>query len=569
MDTTAGDRRFHAAGAALLVAILAGWLALSALAVQRQGSWADEAAYIIKSWWYVSGAVKPYSAEDATWYQPLFYCVTGAWQWIAGHGVVATRALTVLITGGNIALLAWLLRRLGCGVWPVAAAVVIFALTEDGIFYFSSASPYALAVCLQLITFHLLLSMNRSASVPMSIAFGVTLTAVYLLRINLVFFIALALSAAWLRAGKDRWRPYICAAAIFAVTWSLLALLWGHRFVYISLYLPGLTDLLVRVGLLPDLYPNLSAFSSRVMIFEYGPGFSAWFDYVFGWEMLRDWILGHHVLPIAASLLAIIVAAVSRYPQRGWTLFFALSYWAMLLYHHLGSQSFCAICVQVYANYFDYMAALAGGLALQGLLQPVAGRPAQAVAICTVAVLLAGSAIQSWSLTGVNRLPSIRNRTSSLSREVDKTSETLKALLPRDGAGAFVGTDVRIPLALTEAGIRFPPVMLSMSSYYRKLNEDLSQRDRDNTIAEITDLTMWTDVVARGWIENDYDWLVVQRQPARFVPWLIWTPNAPLIVTALEKCFERFAAPEFGTFEPPLSVDLYKRIRRGTICLGE
>ncbi len=570
MDASTADRRFHAAGTAFLVAAVLGWLALSVIAVMRQGTWADETNYIIKSWWYVSGTVKPYTAEDATWYQPLIFYTIGAWQWIAGHGVVASRLLTLLITGGNIALLAWLLRRLDCGVWPTAAAVVIFALTEDSIFYFSSASPYALAISLQLATFHLLLSMNRSASPRVVLGFGAVLTSAYLLRINLVFFIALALAIAWERAGKDRWRVYLASAAIAAVTWSLLALLWGRRFIYISLWLPGVTDWLVRVGLFPDFYPNMPAFSSHVLVVEREPGLAGFLGYVFGWEMLRDWILAHHVIPIAAALFAAVFASVRNIPNRGWTLLFAGSYWAMLVYHHLGGQSFCPICIQAYANYFDYLAALAGGLALQGLLQPSANRVAQAAVICLVAASVAVAAVQSWSLTGVNRLPSIRNRADSLPAEVDRAGATMKTLLPRGTVAGIVGFDPRIPLALQEADVGIPPVFLTLPSTYRKLNQGLTPELQASTIAELADLSAWTDAIARQWIENDFDWLVVQRQPdPRYPSWLIWTPDAPLITKALEKCFERGAAPAFADFDPPLAIELYKRVRRGKICLGE
>jgi hypothetical protein len=569
MEVSTGDRRFHAAGIALLVAALLGWFALSAVAVMRQGTWGDEVNYLLKSWWYVSGTVKPYSAEDATLYQPLMFYTVGAWQRIVGHGLVASRWLTVLITGGNIALLAWLLRRLGCGVWPIAVAIVVFALTEDSIFYFSSVSPYALAIGLQLAALHLLLSMNGKASLRLALALGGILTAAYLLRINLIFFIALALAVVWVRAGKDRWLVYVCSAAIVAVTWSLLALLWGHRFIYISLWLPGVTDWLAHAGVIPDFYPNTPAFSSRVFVIEHEPGLAGFLGYVFGWEMLRDWILMHHAIPIAAAFLATVLASVRRIPNRGWTLLFALSFWAMMLYHHLGGQSFCPICIQAYANYFDYLAALAGALMLQGLLQPRAGSLGRPLLVCLVAAAVAASTVQSWSLTGVNKLPSIRNRTDSLPAEVYAAGAAMKALLPRGIVAGYVGGDPRIPLALAEDEIPFPPVMIHLPSFYRKLNENLTPEVEGKTIAEIADLSLWTDAIARQWIENDFDWLVVQRQPAQRIPWLIWAPDAPLITTALQKCFEPSAAPAFGGFDPPLSVELYKRVGRGKVCLGE
>lgn len=570
MEVSTADRRFRAAGVAFLSAALAGWLALSIVAVTRQGTWTDEANYILKSWWYVTGTVKPYSAEDSTWYQPLIFYAVGAWQLIAGHDIVASRSLTLLITAGNIALLAWLLRRLGCGVWPITVAIVIFALTEDSIFYFNSVTPFALAILLQLAALHLLLSMNERASLRLALALGAVLTAAYLLRINLVLFIALALAIAWVRAGKDRWRVYLCAAAIMAITWSLLALIWGRRFIYISMWLPGVTDALVHAGLLPDFYPNMPAFSSHVMVVEREPGFAAFLGYVFGWEMLRDWILMHHAIPIAAALFATVLASVRRIPNRGWTLLFSLSFWVMMLYHHLGGQSFCPICIQGYANYFDFLAALAGGLALQGLLQRSASRVAKAAVVCLTAAAVAVAAWQSWSLTGVNRLPSIRNRTDSLPAEVGLAGTTMRTLLPRGAVAGVVGFDPRIPLALQEADVRIPPIFLNLASFYRKLNDGLTPEVQAKTVAEIADLSAWTDAIARQWIENDFDWLVVQRQPAPRTPsWLIWAPDAPLITTALEKCFERGAAPSFANFDPPLSVEFYKRVRRGKVCLGD
>lgn len=114
------------------------------------------------------------------------------------------------------------------------------------------------------------------------------------------------------------------------------------------------------------------------------------------------------------------------------------------------------------------------------------------------------------------------------------------------------------------------PTLLNILPFYRKLNEGLTPEVEAKTVAEIADLSLWTDAIARQWIESDFDWLAVQRQPPlRVTPSLIWAPDAPLIKTALEKCFERDATPAFRNFDPPLTVDLYRRIRRGKVCLGD
>jgi hypothetical protein len=497
--------------------------------------------------------------------------VLGAWQWIFGHGIVSSRLLSVLITAVNIGLLAHLLHRLGCTLWPIAFAIVVFALTEDSIFYFSTATPYAYAVCLQLVALHLLLGMQKQAGFTIAIALGAVLTMGYLLRVNSVFFIALSLAIAWVRAGHDRWRVYFCAAAIFLATWSLLALLWGRQFIYVTLWFPSVTDRLVQAGALPKLYPLARSLSSQMLGVIPQPTMSDFLAYVFGWEIVRDWILAHHALPVAAALFASILVGVKNMPHRGWIALFAASYWAMLVLHHLGAQSFCPVCIQVYANYFNYLAALAGGLALHGLLRANPNsRLVRGVAVCAIAASIGLAAAQSWSLTGKNALPSLRNRANSLPQEVRKAGEAISTLLPRGATVELVGRDSRIALALARADIRVPPITLALAPFYRRLNDNLTPEQWAEATEELRQLTMWTDQIARQWIQDSGDWMVVQRQPVdRTNPWLLWSPEAPLIKTGLENCFEQVAEKSFADFEPPLSFALYRRTRRGGICLGE
>ncbi|MGT2434885.1 hypothetical protein ACU4GH_02445 [Bradyrhizobium betae] len=535
----------------------------------RQGTWADEAGYIIKSWWYVSGAVKPYSALDSTWYQPLFFYWLGAWQWLAGPDIVTSRVLSLLLTAANIALLATFLRRLGGTVWPIALAVIIYALTEDSIFYFNSATPFSHAIFLQLLAWHLLLSMQGRAGYPLAIALGVVLTMTYLLRINLVSFIALSLVVVWVRAGCDRWRVYVVTAAIFLVVWVTLSWLWGSRFIYISLWVPLVTDLLVNAGILPRLFPNAFGFSHQIII-EQQPTLRALLVYAFGREILRDWILAHHIVPIAGVALGAIVAPMKRIANQGWMLLFVAAYCSLLVFHHLGAQSYCPICIQGYANYFDYLGALAGGLALQGVLERFSfTRRVRGLAAATVLVAIVTAAVQSWSLTGVNRLPSIRQWDDPLPREVRDVSAVFGQSLPPRASVGLVSLDPRIPLALEEANIRVPPVSLSLTSFYRQLKPDLTPEQQAQTIRELEDLSAWTDSTARRWMTNDFDWLVVQRAPERFPPWLVWAPGAPLVKTGLAVCFEPAAKRSFDTFTPPLAFEIYKRVRRGSECLGK
>jgi hypothetical protein len=571
MEVSDGNRRFRMAGVGILLFVLVCWMTLSITAVQWQSTWGDETAYILKSWWYVSGAVKPYTPEDATWYQPMIYYVMGPWQWIFGHGVVSARTLSLVMTGINIGLLASLLQRSGCTVWPVALAIVVFVLNEDSIFYFNSATPYAVFICLQLVTLHLLLQMNKNASIAVTLAFGAVVAMSYLLRINSIAFIVLYLAIVWVRAGRDRWRVYFCSAAILLTTWSLLALLWGRQFVYVTLWLPGLTDWLIHAGVLPELYPHAMRFSHQMLGLISHPTLRDFLAYAFGRDVLGHYYFNHHCVPFAAALFATVVAARRPIPNRGWTALFAASYWALLLFHHLGLQSICGGCIQAYANYFNYLAALAGGLALHGIMLTIRGDLlARRIAMSMVCASIGLAAVQAWSLTGIYSLPSIRNRADSLPAEVRAAGEAMRALLPAGSATEFVGRDSRIPLALGLADIRLPPVTLVLTSSYREMNANVTPVEAAQATQEMRQLTIWTDEIAREWIQQNGDWMIVQRQPVdNVLPWLVWAPDALLVKTGLEKCFEPVAEKAFNDFIPPLSVALYRRVRRGSICLGD
>jgi len=575
MMTSRSDERFTAAGIAAFAVVVLLWLGLSIIAVLRQGTWADEVGYVLKSWWYVSGAVQPYSAEDATWYQPLIFYVIGPWQWVAGQDVAASRSLTVLITAINIGLLAGFLRRLDCGVWPIIFAIIVFALTEDSVFYFSSATPYAFSITLQLIALHLLLTMRQSASVAVIAAFAIVLTMIYLLRINLISFIALSLAIAWVRAGRDRWWVYLASATVVVVAWSVLALVWGRRFMFISLWLPNVNvlDLLSHAGLFAPFFPHALTLSRQMLLSDSLPhdSLADFLAYAFQRDIVMNWFVAHHIVPVAASILALGALVVRRVPHRGWIAIFVGAYVSLLLFHHLGAQSYCPICIQAYANYFNYLGALAGGLALSGLSGPALRRQAVRRVVC-IGVIVASlglAAWQSWSLAGAHGLPSIRNQQTSLSGEVHRLGDVLGTLLPANLSVGLVSSDPRIPLALAQAGIRVPPIDLTLTSSYRRLNDGLTIEQRRQAIEELGDLSFWTDAIAENWMRDQYAFLLVQRRPDAFPSWLVWAPDAPLVKRGLAACFEKVDGRSFDDMAPPLAIDLYRRTKRGEICVND
>jgi hypothetical protein len=178
------------------------------------------------------------------------------------------------------------------------------------------------------------------------------------------------------------------------------------------------------------------------------------------------------------------------------------AYGGLLVFHHLASLSYCPICIQAYANYFNYL----GGLAIHGLLRrfsfALAGR---AIAVVAIVAAVVTAAVQSWSLTGVNRPPSLRNSVDALPQEVRETSAMLAQSLQEGSPIGVVGLDPRILLALARADIRVPAVSLSLGFSYRQLKPNLTDEQEAQTIKQLEELSGWTDTTAKRWIETDYD----------------------------------------------------------------
>ncbi|MEN3349623.1 MAG: hypothetical protein V7632_3258, partial [Bradyrhizobium sp.] len=189
--------------------------------------------------------------------------------------------------------------------------------------------------------------------------------------------------------------------------------------------------------------------------------------------------------------------------------------------------------------------------------------------VAAIVVALGLASWQSWRLTGSNRLPSIRNQETSLSGDVRQVGDALKGLAPANSVVGLVGTDSRIPLALSQADLRVPPVTLTLAAFYRKLNDNLTAEQAAATTAEIGELSAWTDSIAEGWMRNAYDFIVVQRRPDRFPAWLIWAPDAALVKRGLTKCFEKIDTRSFDALVPPLSIEIYHRTKRGESCVSD
>lgn len=558
-------RLFARVDIAFLGAILLAWAAWSFFSVTRQGTWLDETTYVIKSWWYITGVVTPYSAKDSTGYLPLHYYAVGMWQSLFGNDIVASRLWSTFLTAINIALIAFLLRRFGCSVWTIAIAIMVFALNEESMFYFSSVTPYALAVCLQLVCLHFLIDLDQRPGYRRIAGLALGLTLIYMLRPDLSIFIALALGTIIYRSGWAAVRVIAAVGVVFLAIWGICAAIWGARFIYVSTLLPGLSDGLMKMGLLLDLYPNALRYAQHL---TYSPprDFVSMFRSAMLFEIHRDWIGLHHLAAVVSAGFAAVVAAVPRIRGRRWLAYFTAAYWGGLLYYLIAGQLQCNICVQAYLNYIDYLAAVAGGLALHALSERASSARGlivlRSAAIATVAVVVA---VQGYKLDGTLGLPSAFRVQEPLPSQVNRVKLALADVVPKDKEIAVIGTDNRLILGLASTGARIAPWVLGGYDRYRIIQPNLGPGLTRQTADEIEAMGNWSDSTVVKWLNHSYDDIVVQNAPA-ITNKSPWTPTSVLVKGALARCFRPERTFEMANMTPPLQFTAYRRIKSGVEC---
>ena len=110
-------------GAGILALTIALYVAAMAYCTLNGRIWIDEASYVVKSLKYVTGALHPYAAEDATWYMPFYFYQLGWAQQIFGQGHMAGRVMSAVLGAASGGLVFLICRRLALAA-PIAALAV-------------------------------------------------------------------------------------------------------------------------------------------------------------------------------------------------------------------------------------------------------------------------------------------------------------------------------------------------------------------------------------------------------------------------------------------------------------
>lgn len=378
-------------------------------------------------------------------------------------------------------------------------------------------------------------------------------------------FIALIFGVILVRMGRSALPSMSTIGVIFLSAYGALAHHWGRKFIFVSMYFPAVTEVLIQFGALPELFPNAVRFS-QTAYYDQPASLHAMIRSAFRLEIVRDWIAWHHLPQVAAALFALAVLAAFGVSRLKWLSFFTTAYWLGLLYYLVAGQLQCSICVQAYLNYVDYLAAIAGGLALQVILdRSVLSRP-RLLAAAFASIVLAVAA-QSLLIGGRLKVPSAFHQNGSLPKQVDLLATKIRNKIQADVPIGIVGTDSRLLLALTADDVKFSAWSIVMPYNYRRIAAGLAPDEIERTRQEIEALTDWTDLTADRWLNQDYQRIIVQDLPRTpRLEWMIWHQDAPKVVSALSRCFEKEGTISVGELDPPMTLSVYRRRISGEVC---
>ena len=493
----------------VLAAIFAAYAALAAYGVIFGRTWLDEVTYIVKSWWYVTGEVRPYSDADATWYMPLYFYQLGWAQKIFGAGHITGRALSSVIGALSGVLVFLICRRLKVSAAVAVGAVALYLLTPTTAYYFATATPIATVAFLILLAVYVIL---RSAGTPrpeISAALGVLFALLYFYRQNAVLAVAGLAPLYLYLIGSRRLMNGAVMALAGAVVAAVILAIFPEKLALYAIRLPLLTPLLNQLGLLPDTLRIIQDATETPYSLNIDPGRLSWRDAVNGF-----------VLPFLGTIiLALAVFAVRR--SERFLMLVPAFFFFLAVTHYLGSAGYCPVCILTYTSYFVGIGAVAAALAVDVLWRK--GKIYTGAMVGAGALLLnifgtvfevpnaAGqpSPYRYFPLPLVTRVNGLSDLTMSdrLTRIIAMTTPDKAKVLVLDDQPALAYAAVRM-------GHTVPVQGFNLRQSYRRLRPGLSEAEQTEVTRVLEAESLWTDSTLLSWLDDESISVVMLQENA-------------------------------------------------------
>ncbi len=505
-------------------------------------TWIDEVTYIVKSWNYVTGRVAPYSAEDPTWYMPIYFYELGVWQVFAGRGLIESR-----IFNAGLGLLSGLLvfvvtRRITGNLIASAIGTAVFFTVPAVTFYFATATPIATVSFFFLMSLWLAVSGLGRNSLVNTFTLGLVFGVLYFIRQNMILVIvALApLYIVGLR-GSRLVHSLVLLLGICSVATPLLLI-----------FPEGLMSYAVRLPLVTPLLSELNLFNDPLLDIQSSTTGNVGLGLALGNISIPD-ILDAFLLPYAGLTFAALTVFVSARKSLRILMIAPIVFLFLVVTHYVGSLDYCQTCILPYTASFAGIGALCAGLAAALVMHVSRTQwlPDTALTLLFMVVVISLNQAASGLATRVEyrfypaaqlaeaRPISEREETEQLAAFLRNNTDPEKEILP-------IHDLVTVPYALFLADRSFPVQGLNLRHSYRRFAPDLSDTERDRMLTVLADQGLWTDEILESWIESDIDVIVFQVDPR---------DRDSLLETRIAQTFTRTASTGFRGW----NVHIYQR----------
>ena len=492
------------------LAILALAIALYAMAaiycVANGRIWIDEASYVVKSLRYVTGTLHPYTAEDATWYMPLYFYQLGWAQELFGAGHETGRWMSALLGLASGGVLYLICRRLELGALISALAVALYLLTPTTTYYFSGATPIATVAFLLMLAVYLIVIGRDRPQLWISAALGGLFWALFFYRQNMILAIVVLAPAYIYLIGSDRRRHALFVLLAGSVLTALTFAAFPDKLLDYALRLPLLTPLLQKIHALPGTWSFIEKTTDSR--YDLSPSLAR-----LSWRDPVDAFL----LPfLGTTMLAGAVLVVPRAPRFAKVT--GLFFFFLALTHYLGSAGYCAACILTYTSYFVGIGILAAAFALFTAVRAY-GPGVGAMLAATAMVFNATGTF--YAVPDANNVPSpyrafpfpLMDRTEGLPEleSARRLAKIFDADLPRQGEVMVLHDFTVLPYAVSLAGRPMPVQALNLRQSYRPLRAGLADDEKARARAVLEGESFWCDETLQDWLESGVSGVVIQE----------------------------------------------------------
>lgn len=474
-------------------------------------SWADETSYLIKSYWYVTGAIAPYTAADAAWSMPLYFYQLGFWQELVGAGYANGRLMSVALGAISAIMLFSICRRLTANTTVAAAAVLIFVATPATTYFFATATPAATISTVHLAAVWLIITGLGRPRLLATVAMGVVCAALFFYSQSMILAVVALAPLYVLAIGRRRWLHGIVMVVAMAGSTAALLMTFPDKLLQYALRLPGIAPLLEQAGWAP---PNFT-------LIDRGTVNATSMDIAFDQISLAG-ILDGFLLPYAGTILfALLLFRLGGKGLRVLWIAPLYFFWLATTYV-IGSAGQCDACMLTYAPNFAAIGALAAALTLAMMAHWARQNGVPAVTLVVIGAVIAAASntfAPGLAMSEENRLFPVARLSmapsTSESEQVDELAQWIAShTSPDEPLLAIHSLGKRtlpsLPYAAFLAGHTMPVQSLNLSTSHRVIRPNLSGPAREAVQAAVEEESLWTDATMRRWINRDYDLILFQ-----------------------------------------------------------